>query len=58
MPPAKIVEMHNSFQGGVLKGYQAWVTSGFREPAACDAARDYLTHLRTPDPKAKALWPH
>jgi len=38
--------MHNSFQGGVLKGYQAWVTSGFREPAACDAARDYLVHLR------------
>jgi|GEM_PF-293759 len=58
MPPARIVEMHNSFQGGVLKGYQAWVTSGFREPAACDAARDYLAHLRTPDPKAKALWPH
>ena len=60
MPPTRIVEMHNSFRDGVLKGYQAWVTSGFREPTAADCVREYLTHLSTPpaDPNGLALWPH
>jgi len=52
--------MFNSFHGAVMKAYQAWVASGFREPATCEAARDFLVHLRTPpaDPGVKTLWPH
>jgi hypothetical protein len=52
--------MFNSFQPAVLRPFQAWVASRFREPKVEDCVRDYLIHLSTPpaDPNDLTLWPH
>lgn len=52
--------MFNSFHGNILKGYQAWLTSGFRTPVVPERVRDYLLHLAVESPAGKyeTLWRH